>query len=620
MPAVETRTHPGNEYHRIFNKVYNKRLKYVLNVNIILSVLMVTALDAPFRSISWNGFLIAILLKVPIFFIALGMIRQARKKFSTVEYSVHKTLGSQIYYSIISKQFIRITLFYAIAAISIYGVFIFHLPFTYDYYLISKEYRKSPLLNDAWVFYWYSPLMLAAYYSASQLIFQRNRLKFEIGHSRKSPEKTLFSHISQAIGNAFGLNLIFTLANPVFYWFIKPYLYKSLLLLSLFGIDTSTPASNTSISTYCKESFLAYIVLLSWELVNHVFDVYATIGCLDGKKPISTYSEDPLRCLLAGLRDVSRKHQISRLTAFQELAYIATSNDREGIKLRLALFSSKKKVNLWPDFYEECALVIREVSERINYRSSSDIKELKNLRKSLEGDLITGFKQNKEDDNIFGNSYALPKEKSKGQMHKPVSSSSNKFVEIWEKEIAAALRTILGKYTTEKFWKKKGFILKRINNNIAEAKQSFLDSRIGKLFRITLKRDCESRVRNPINFGNSIIAICNILQHSVEDDLYGTINPSDIAATLNLLEQSIRASTNYTDYPPESVFINDDTNPKQSLIFLLRNLAMHEFYELCLQFNSQLNDLNLTQKTYKLAKWVIDIAIADRQQVERKYT
>ncbi|CAK9440238.1 uncharacterized protein LODBEIA_P43380 [Lodderomyces beijingensis] len=604
-----------SEYHRVFNKVLKKRLKFLLKINIILSVVGAIALDLPFQSnlSRWNRILVMVFIKCPLLFTSLTLIRESRKKDSTVEFTPCKTLGSQICHAVISRQFLQVSLFHVASALLVYGFFIFQLPFTFEYYLISKEYRKSPLLNDQWVYYWTNAVTLAAYYAANQLVFQRNMIKVSYGRYRINPQSALFSHIAEAFGHSLGLNLIFTVGFPILYWFIKPYIYMSLVWLSLFGIDTSTPPNNVTISTYMKMTLLSNVILLGWELANHSFAVYATIGCLDGKKPLSTYSDDPFRCLLGGLKDVSSARQLSRLTAFQELMYIATSSDKEAVKLRLALFSIKsKKDNIWPQLYTECELVIKEVGDRVNHRSANDMKVLNGLKLSVDNDLGPKNKSSRVPD-LFGREEQVRKARKEDETRNQSSKSTHFFARIHDSETLRYLDKVYQKSTINKHLN-----LNRVNAVLCQYRDKLLDSDLGLFFRTTLKRDCESRVRNPVNFGNSIIAISGILQHSLEDDSVGIVQDDDVAAVLNLFERTFRVCDNYVTHTPASVF-RASSQGKDSLIFRLSELTLGKFNSLCLQFNGQLYDLNLNQRTYKMAKWVVNIAIADREQLERRY-
>ncbi|EGW30296.1 nuclear envelope protein [Spathaspora passalidarum NRRL Y-27907] len=597
-----------NNYQYIFTKVMNKRLKFILNINIIMAVIISITLRLPCGQFWWN-LIWTFAIRGPALFTALSLIRQARKKFSTVDYSVHKSLGSQIYHSVFSMTFVKYSLFYVISSYLIHAVYMFQLPFAFDYYLLSKEYRQNPLINDEWVYYWYCPLVVALLYSSHHIIFQRNRLQLEYGNSKRTPEKYLFSRIPQLIGHSLGLSIIIAIVTPLSYYFFKPLIYKTnVLLILLLGLDPSIPPSATSFKTYLHLAYVAYTTYLGWEIANHTFEVYATIGCLDGNKPISTYSADPINCLLSGLRNVDPQYSLSRVTAFQELAYISMAKDPEGIKLRNAIYNARnRKGYLWPAIFDECSLVIKEMTDRVNYRSISDLKALKEGKP--DG---TAFEFSK-DDNIFGNSFISSVRSSPVtniKEYKKEEPTKSKYDFIYT--ILAKNKIPLPKITNHKLitaLRQKYQIGCDYYNKFST---TLLNTWIGVFFRTTLKRDTESRVINPVNFGNAVIAVANLLIHSIEEDKNNTITANDVCQVLNLFERPIRACSNYIDYVPASVYVNDDS--KNNLVGIVHDLTMHEFYELCVKFNGKLNDLVLTPKTYKLAKWVIDVAIAEQQK------
>ncbi|KAK6882855.1 Nuclear envelope protein ndc1 [Candida tropicalis] len=616
-------------YQHIFNKVLNKRLKYVLNVNLIWSVILNVVYNLmPFTSGSssyGSSFLSFLCVKLPVFFIALTIIRQLRKKTLTVDYSNHKTLGSQIYYSIISSNFLINWFGYYLSIFLIYSVLlIFNFDFTLDYYLLSKEYRRYPLINDEWVYFWYQVAFISFLYTCNQLIFQRQRLNFQFGVKRNNPENYLFKHLPILLGNSFGLNLFIIILSPLTYWILKYYIYKSFTLITLIlGLDTAIPPFNTSLSTFIKLGYSSFFLILSWEVANHAFNVYATIGCLDGKKPISTYSADPIQCLLSGLRDVDPKFQLSRLTAFQELAYLATSSDKEAVKLRIQLFSARsKKTHVWPAIFEECSLIIQETTDRINYRSSNDLAALKAVQLGIKNDINVGFKK---DNDIFGNSFISSPSKSPEVMKKfqPESKetpkSPNKWIEVINQQVIVPAKSLIASFSTQ-YFKPHGikFDYSKYMKTYYEYRNKFLETSFGIFFRTTLKRDGESRVINPVNFGNAIISISNLVQFSTEEGIN-----DDVCKLLNLLEHPIRASTNYIDYLPASIYLTsyqkENSNYKRNLLIgILHDLAIHEFYQICIKFNGKLNDLILTPRTYKLAKWVIDKEIAIQQEKQQQ--
>ncbi|RLV89398.1 Nucleoporin NDC1 [Spathaspora sp. JA1] len=612
-----------NSYQYIFNKVLSKRLRFILNINIILSFVISISLRLPFGQFWWN-LLLTIIIRAPILFTALSLIRQVRKKFSTVEYSAHKNLASQIYHVIFSMNFVKYSLFYIISSYMIHGVYISQLPIALQYYLVSKEYRKNPLVNDEWVYIWYCPLVVALVYSSHHLIFQRNRLQFEYGSSKKSPQKYLFTNIPQLIGHSLGLSIIIVVLTPLSYYLVKPIIYKSNILLILaLGLDPTTippTTSITNIQTYFHLAYISYTTFLVWEIANHAFEVYTTIGCLDGTKPISTYSSDPINCLLSGLRNVDPEYQLSRVTAFQELAYISMATDVEGIKLRNSIYNARnRKGYLWPAIFDECSLVIKEMTDRVNYRTTSDLNALQkgaSVTSTASGS-TTMFSQT---DEIFGNSFVSRVKSTspvtnvkqyKPEVKKPATATTNKsldWITIWLTNLH-----IFPHFNNHKFIITLKHQYKTICDWYNQITTSFLHTWIGIFFRTTIKRDCESRVINPVNFGNAIISITNLLIHSIEEDNNNTITANDVCQVLNLLEKPIRACSNYVDYIPASVYTTGSQD-KLNLVGIIHDLTMHEFYELCVKFNGKLNDLVLTPRTYKLAKWVIDVAIAERQQ------
>ncbi|ODV78910.1 nuclear envelope protein [Suhomyces tanzawaensis NRRL Y-17324] len=602
-------------YHTFFHKVLIKRLKYVNNINILLAIAISIALRVPYGSFWWN--LLLTVFRAPVLYAGLLVVKQSRVRLSTVDIAPYKSLASQVYHSVCSGVYLQYASFYVVSVAFFTGVFVSQLPHKLEYYLHSKEYRQSPLVNDKWVYtLFFHPAYLAAFYLAHHLVFQRNRLVFKYGSQKLSPDDTLLAKVPLLLLNALVLTVFVAGSSPLLWLVVRSLCYKAnYLTLLVAGLDTQVPGYGVTVSTVLSLAFFSYQVLLAWELVNHAFNVYSTIGCLDGKKPISTYSADPLNTLLNGLRNVNEP--LSRLSAFQELAYVATSNDPEAVKLRAAIYSARsKKGYILTSILEECSLVIRETTLRVSYRSSSDIKALKSEVPKDDA---------RDDSDIFGNSFvsaAGTPQKSNSikkypQTHKQSSYKQARWYVILENQVLVP--------TTPKstFVAKVYQAYRSIDQIYNVYNGKFLATNLGVLFRTTLKRDTGSRIGNPVNFGNAIISVSNLLIHSIEEDKIGCVTNTHIRDVMELLEKPIRATGDYTDTVPASVFLTEvqKTNKKilnNHLIAVLHDLAMHEFFQLCVKFNYKLNDMVLNPKTYKLAKWVIDVAIAQQQQNQQQ--
>lgn len=621
-------------YQSFFTKVLAKRLKYLNNINALLAIAISIGLSLPYGKFWWN-LLLTFILRGPLIFAALLLVKICRDNHLVVEFSPYKTLGLQVAKTFISKQFISNVIFYGVSSYIFTSVFIFQLPFTYDYYLLSKEYQQKPLINDEWIYYWFYSFYLAFAYAAQHLIFQRNRLQFQYGITKVKPEDALLKRAPKLIGNTIVLNVLIGISGPILYYFVRSIIYKlNWLPIVLLGLDTYVPRFQVSFKTLIHISFVSSHIIFAWEVVNHIYNVYATIGCLDGRKPISTYSADPINTLLSGLRNVDPENQLARLTAFQELAYVSTTNDPEGVKLRSAIYNAHFKGGfVWPAILNECALLIKETSLRINYRSTSDMKVLKQNQISIKDDFRLSMKLN---DEIFGNSFTLspgPNSQSSPvsnlktyEASKPEANSisnnikNSQMYKLFDLHVLTPVRAIIPSNTY-----KPNFVYTSVAKVLNEAKviydlyrKQFLSTHIGLFFRITIKRDTETRVVNPVNYGNAVISVTNLLIHAIEEDKNSTITNSHISEVLTLLERPIRASSNYTDALPASVYLTpeqrkDKESSKNHLIALLHDLTMNEFFQVCIKYNYKLNDLVLSSRAFKLAKWVIDVAIAQQQ-------
>lgn len=644
-------------YEAYFGKVLAKRLSYVNNVNAVAAVLVSISLKLPYGDF-WVNLLHTLVLRAPLLYAALYTVKLSREYYSSVDLPPFKTLGQQIARSVLSQRFLKNTLFYVVSANLAAGLFLFQLPFTYDYYLLSKEYLHKSTVNDEWVYFWFYAFHLAAVYSLQHSVFGRDRLSFKYGVSKVSPDSVLWKGFPQLFGNSVGLNIVVSVSAPIFYIVFRSVIYKAnwLLFLAL-GVDHSVPSLHIHFKTLLGLGFFSFHVIFAWEVVNHVYNIYATIGCLDGTKPISSYSADPINTLLSGLRNIEPQNTLSRLTAFQELAYISTAKDAEAVKLRAAIYNAHTRTGyLWPAILDECSLVIKETCSRINYRSKSDLKKLQDSQLNPPDDISNKFF--KPDGEIFGNSSATGINSTPRAKNAPsatpspiakyydAASSPNdnanffdvlrnspllKFllanvVEPARKLVSSSINPSLPKNgflassaPSEDALNYIGRTIQNFKSAYATYREQFLSTNVGVFFRITVKRDTESRVINPVNYGNAVIAISNLLIHSIEEDKKGTIDNSQISEVLNLLERPVRASSNYTDVLPASVYLSSEqrrnTNKtNRHLIALLHDLTMKEFFNICVKFNYRLNDLLLSSRAFKLAKWVIDVSIAQQQQ------
>lgn len=357
------------------------------------------------------------------------------------------------------------------------------------------------------------------------------------------------------------------------------------------------------------------------------------------------------------MRDVDPDHQLGRLTAFQELAYISTTDDPVGKKLRVAIYNAHSKAGfVWPAILDECLLIIKRTASNVNYRTKSDFEALKQIQISIKDDLNKNLLKNEDD--IFGNSSILlsptatPRTLDANASPASLKKYEETPVQQNRKSLLSVAQNLYATFVKSEVYKlieaqvvvpvKSFFVtslesnpkqqsslniigksISVVQQNFAIYQRNFYSTPIGKLFRTNVQRDANSRIINPVNYGNAVISITNLLIHAIEEDKNDTITNAHISEVLNLLERPIRAFANYTDVLPASIHLTpqerkNGDRTKHHLIALLHDLTISEFYKLCVKYNYKLNDLVLSARAFKLAKWVIDVAIAQQQEQQQQ--
>ncbi|KAM9903840.1 hypothetical protein OXX79_003105 [Metschnikowia pulcherrima] len=624
------------QYSDCFRATFRRRMRYVDKICVLLAILSSTVLRAPYGRFWWV-FGEAVY-RVPVLFVSLWIVKKLRTRNSTVEFSPAKSLAEHVIAcTVLSGRFMTAFMSFFASSIVFFSVFLAQLPLFGQYYVLAKEFRVKPAVNDAWVYFWFHATFCAVFYAFQHVSFQRNRLPLQYGVSKVNVESALFANPGFLVGNSAFFTVFTGVFAPLAYIFTRTVIYRAnWLVFAALSLDTAVSPFHIGLKNYTNILFASFVLFLGWEFVGHAYNVYATIGCLDGKTALSARSADPVATLLTGLRAVDPKQQIVRTTAFQELAYIASSNDQHSVKTRNAIFNSAPhSAHMWAAILDECSLVIRTTSSRINYRSGADMHALRNTDLILEKD--ASFSQ--KEPVIFGNSHDTTSNDTTEFAVSATSSPLRKtgaFADFgisggklskFEK-LVAPLWTSLKLYAEQLYGpptqRQKQSIHEKTTawrSQVVCAYKQFLASNVGVVFRPTLKRDAESRVQNPALYGNAVLALAGLVMRAVEEDRKNTVTNAHISEVMNLLERPIRSCANYTDVVPASVFVSaaekGDPRVNQHLVAELHDLTMTEFFELCVKYNYKLNDLSLSSRAFKLAKWVTDASIAQQQKQEK---
>lgn len=626
MASIDTKKKPS-DYLLYHTKVLKKRLRYINKINFLIAIFCSIILKLPSGNIIWN-IIISVLFKSPLIYISLQLIKQSRNKFLFVEFSKQKTLISQLYKTFFSIFFLKNLIYYLLSAFTIRIFFISQFDFKFNHYSLSKDYHRKLYINDLCFFFWFNSFFGAVFYTLVFLTFQWNKLDFQYGIAKKSINKNLIYKIPKLFIKTLYMFFYVALLGPIFYWILRPMIYNFFFSIAfILGRDSYLPSFFFSFKAYLMLCFETIIMFFLWEVSNYVFFIYSTIGCLDGKKLISTYSSDPINTLISGLQDSKKFNELCKATAFQELMFISTSNDKERTKYRMSIYNARsKKGFLFHTILTECFLVIKETNERLNFRSSSDLNALSQNRflfKKTSNDAskvnyesnFNSYKNLKQDINIENNGIDIH------------DSSFNFFESKILKHLFFFLKQNFNYRMLYKIRNKlKWLVFIDKKKNMFFFYHKFLDllsSFMFFFFKISLDTDTKSRVLNVVNYGNAIISISHLILNSFEEDIKMNIKNNEISSVLNILEKTICITSNYIDFPPESVYNSDSEKKgkmiKKHLVVELHDMAINQFFQLCIKFNFKLNDLILDEKTYKLAKWITDVVIfhQDNQKADK---
>lgn len=609
-------------YAELFQPVLARRLRYALNAVLLWAAAVATGIVA-LAPLPGLAIVPQTLYVVGCVGVALAAALYGRHATTTTEFSLAKSLAAHTARLFTLRRLAVVLAVYVTLSLVFFAGVLPQTPWAAQYYVLAKEYRRRPAANDTWVWFWFHGWYAGVLYAGQHLIFQRNRLRAVFGVPAVPPQTALLRNVPYLAGAAVTLTLATAGLLPVVYWCLRRSIFRVMWpVFRGLGLDPQ-PSTSFSIGVfpYCVVLAATLAAVATWELANHCYECYAGMGCLDRGQLISSKASDPAAALVSGLQDLSPQNELARLTNFQELAYIATAKTKQCAEIRRSIYNPPAAhAPAWPALYAECALVINSTASHVNYRTPADLAALRDPQATKSTSLAP----------IFGNSASSDKPHELKNFGQPAQASAPAQDQTQQgmaflKHLDRCVST-LSNLVSQKLQAAAPAQYKAVKSLLSSqpvgdlkraattARHSFLASAVGFPFRNTAKRDAESRVLNTVNFGNAVIALAGLILHAIEEDHSGTITAATISDTLSLLENAIRSCANYIDHPPASV-----APSSTHVVALIHDVAMSEFFNLCVRYNYKLNDLLMSPKAFTLAKWVIDVSIA-QQKTELRET
>lgn len=396
------------------------------------------------------------------------------------------------------------------------------------------------------------------------------------------------------------------LAIPILYWVFKDILFNVGMypLVLVLGLNSSQGQRSWSMSMFLSDTFVNVVVFLTLTVLTYLYNAYTTVGCLVVDKPISSYSETPFTALVDGLNDVD--HPLARITAFQELLYMATTPN---IKTRQMLYKP------------ECWVVVLDIFGFV----------LSNAAKSARADLPKSplneerSKKVAAQASIFGNLSAYKNTFDDGKLDTKLDAAATDDITVVKKGdasdlfkksqvenkpktpnlVAATLTKYVNAFETSlnnlvvEYQKKLGeALIQGTSTPQAKLVHSTLMS-LHSFFFGNAHYQAQRRVQNKYIIELCVEALAELLIHCKGED------PRDVVLD-NLTETLILLAKVYKG---TSQFIKNYPSEQENAITELNQLTIKCFYKLVVFHNSSLNDLILPPEVFKLAKWCTDLAV-----------
>ncbi|SCV05642.1 LANO_0H11980g1_1 [Lachancea nothofagi CBS 11611] len=579
-------------YHAVFSDVCKTRFNH-LATRLLLSMAMTLGL---FLAATGSGNNTKVIQKIVLWplkgflcYLAVLLVVVTRKNYLHVDFPGYSSLVTQIYGQLCS---VRLIVYFGIHCVS--SLCLTGAARDAVYGTIQPQHLFVYRLTT-WA-------LIPALYTLQHVVFDLDKLTFQYGAQHQHPQQFIASRVKNSLTKCVVLTFCLILILPVSSFYFAP----------------RNSALGWKISS--KSAAAAMLIFITWDFANLAFNAYLSIGCLHKGKPISSLSSTPMETLITGLS--SMKH-FTKLTAFQELSYRATSPDME---LRLPIYHTRyKNAYVWPSILKECLTTI----DSTNSATSKFIKSLEtqqgNFREAKPPAKSEFSEDCFEQDGLFGNDYVIttnaqsripgtPQPHDSQLTHRITVQNNNVFAKNHSLQFSSPFQ--FSNVANNRVLTHQTTITNVLYDCVKRLKEAFVafffpTQNIGsaaqlssfELWRISKKMQAEKLAPLPICYAECVVSLMGILIKSLKEDPKGAV-VSSVGEVLKILERSVGSLGAFAEWN-DSLVSKDTSVP--DVITILYDLSINAFLEIVLSYNELLNDVYLDDDVVKLSKWVLEI-------------
>ncbi|QLQ78343.1 hypothetical protein HG537_0A05900 [Torulaspora globosa] len=596
-------------YHTIFSDICKTRFNH-LATRMCSSFTILQAIMLALVSGGCGSYLESVLV-VPLRFLLLYLssllVIVTRKNYLHVQYRGYSNVWKLIFGQLFCVRF------------AVYEIIHFACSFlvslAYSVVLGSEDSGSSTVFKQCYMLYIW--VLIPTVYTLQHCLFDLDRLSFSFDIHFQPPQR----YISGSWRRIFVKCTIMTLSLSL----VSPFVFALAISRWWIGVVNSL-----------QLMLLSFVVFINLEFINVAFNANMSIGCLHKGKPISSLSSTPIETLVTGL---SSNKPFTKLTAFQELSYRATSSDSS---LRLPIYHTRyRNTHIWPVILRECLVTIQGTNESV----TRYLKSLENLKLQDKSNKRTKNFYDNDKEKLFGNQVAEePAGFSSSQLRfpgsPPVTSGEAQHRRITLKDDDVLLRKKFQNNDRRQFpfgsksplgaahaydepiithettlLKLAGMLLRTVRNYInlfffpsaISSQEDQPQVSIIEAWCISKRRQAEKLVPQPVCHAECIISLMGLLINAIEEDPKGGV-VSSVGEVLKCLERSVGALGRFADWNPESNRkVDNDDEDVPDVVSILYDLSVSAFLEIVLKYNVLLDELYLDEDVVKLSKWVLDM-------------
>ena len=570
-------------YNTIFSDVCKTRFNHLVTrllfiislfEGILISVLSGKKNNQQFAFSIIENVLIFIMKSIVLFFISIFIVI-TRKNYLHVDSLGYSSFSTQFLGQIFKFKFVLYQILFTL------GTLILALVMSDLRFIGSNNFTKLELIHFKQLIWLIIPLI----YNLQHNVFDMDKLIFIFDRQFQLPQLIISNNLSFIFSRTFVMSVIVMLISHLF----------SFVTLGnwLIGFKLSI-----------KLFILTFIILYHFELVNLSFNAHMTMGCLHKGKPISSLSSTPMETLITGLQS---KKPFTKLTAFQELAYRATSSD---INLRLPIYNNINisnnnhiknanhynrvatglndgaKYNVWSIILNECFKVIDDSNTKVanfllaleqinsynrksllnhgnynlykigNNRGNTDKSRLERIQEDTEilfgNNPINKFSKMNNNDQDFDMNYKYGDLDSKRFHYKNFNFSGsydkyNESILTHDTKLTRMIKLFWIKFTNYFIT----FFFPITKNNV-NGKNSPVSLSLFEVWYLSKERRADKLIPIPIYHAESIISIMGFLINGIDESPRGNVVAS-VGEVLKTLERSVGILGKYTDWKPDGL-------------------------------------------------------------------